>query len=159
MEVRYLATDSTARKILTNLLARSGKRMTPMVIGIASVYLSARFGRRDQLNAYRADLAEMGIEVTSRWLTNPVPELTNEAWRRLASTDREDVERADALILFAEEERDGGGGRHVEFGMALALKKRVIVVGAIENLFQRLPDVSVVQTWDEAVQRLMERTV
>jgi hypothetical protein len=30
----------------------------------------------------------------------------------------------------------------VEFGVVLALGKQVIVVGAIENLFQRVPEVT-----------------
>lgn len=63
----------------------------------------------------------MGIEVTWRWLVNPTPDLTDDAWRMLAEKDREDLTRADALVLFAEADREGGGGRHVEFGMALAL--------------------------------------
>ena len=119
------------------------------------VYLSARFQRREQLNAYRLSLVQHGIEVTSRWLTQPAPELTDDSWRELAAIDREDVERADALILFAESERDGGGGRHVEFGMALVLGKKIIVIGQVENLFQRAPEVKVVSSWDEAVEELL----
>lgn len=35
----------------------------------------------------------------------------------------------------------GRGGRHVEFGLALGLGKRVIVIGHQENLFHHLPQV------------------
>ena len=45
----------------------------------------------------------------------------------------------------------GGGSRQVEFGMALALGKTVIVVGPMEHLFHRLPEVQVVETWKDAV--------
>ena len=121
-----------------------------------SVYLSARFHRRDELDEYREALEERGVEVTSRWLTDQPPELTERAWRELASKDRDDVERADVLVLFAEAGNAGGGGRHVEFGVALALRKRLIVVGAVENLFQRLSEVEVVETWNDAL-RLIER--
>jgi len=116
-----------------------------------TVYLSGRFGWREELNRYREELAQLGVEVTSRWLTDPTPDLTDEAWRLLASKDREDIERAEAFVLFADSSRDSGGGRHVEFGIALALGKRVIVVGEIENLFQCLAEVEVVTSWDEAL--------
>ncbi len=65
------------------------------------------------------------------------------------------MNRADALVLFAEDEKTGGGGRHVEFGMALGLRKGLIVVGTVENLLQRLPDVHVVDTWEDALQILV----
>ena len=116
---------------------------------LESVYLSARFERRDELNGYRAELEAAGLEVTSRWLTDPTPELTDEAWRQLATKDVEDVRRAAGLVLFAEP-GGGGGGRHVEFGVALGLDKRVIVVGEPENLFHRLDAVEVVPTWEDA---------
>lgn len=40
------------------------------------------------------------------------------------------------------------GGRHVEFGMAIALGKRAIVVGSQENVFHLLPGVEVYATWE-----------
>lgn len=122
-----------------------------MISGSPSVYFASRFARREELNGYREALAEVGVEVTSRWLTDPTPELTDEAWRELARKDREDITRADTLVLFAEPEGDGGGGRHVEFGIALSLGKRVIVVGQVENLFQRLPEVELVSTWKDVL--------
>jgi hypothetical protein len=106
---------------------------------MTSVYLSARFGPKLELERYAEALTLLGIEVTSRWLTSATPELTDDAWRGLAAVAKADIERADALVLFAEPNRVGGGGRHVEFGIALALGKRVFVVSALENLFQRLP--------------------
>ena len=80
-------------------------------------------------------------------------------WADLARIDREDVLRADGLILFAEPELDGGSGRHVEFGMALALGKPTIVVGRVENLFQRLPEVRVVEDWPAALALLTQPTM
>lgn len=127
-----------------------------MHMGPPTVYLSASFSRREELNRYREELAEVGIEVTSRWLTDPTPELTDDAWRTLAAKDRDDIRRADALVLFADSELDSRGGRHVEFGMALALEKRLIIVGEIENLFRRLAEVEVVNSWEEAVTLLTQ---
>ncbi len=122
---------------------------------LTSVYLAARYGRRQELLRYRAELHSQGIEVTSRWLNSQEPGsdgLTEAQWADLAILDREDVERADALVLFAEEPGGGGsGGRHVEFGMALAWSKPVIVIGRREHLFHRLPEVAVVADWDGAL--------
>ena len=127
--------------------------MTP----IRSVYLAARIRRRDELIAYAAELEAAGIAVTSSWLTMPVPsDWTSSVWAELAHVDRHDVLRADGLILFAEPELDGGSGRHVEFGMALAHGKPTIVVGRIENLFQRLPEVRVVEDWAGAMALLTQ---
>jgi nucleoside 2-deoxyribosyltransferase len=128
-----------------------------MTATIKSVYLAARIRRRDELVAHAAELQAAGIEVTSSWLTMPVPSDWNSSvWEDLARVDREDVLRADGLVLFAEPERDGGSGRHVEFGMALALGKPTIVVGRVENLFQRLPDVRVVDDWSAALALLTQ---
>lgn len=131
-----------------------------MTATIKSIYLAARIRRRDELIAHAAELQAAGIEVTSSWLTMPVPSDWNSSvWQDLARVDREDVLRADGLVLFAEPERDGGSGRHVEFGMALALGKPIIVVGRVENLFQRLPEVRVVEDWPAALALLTQPTM
>jgi nucleoside 2-deoxyribosyltransferase len=83
-------------------------------------------------------------------------ELTDAHWRDLAETDIDDIRRADALVAFAEEAAGGGGGRHVELGVALALGKLVIVVGRPEHLFHRLPQVRVAMDWDGAHATLRE---
>lgn len=118
-----------------------------------SVYLSSRFERRAELSAYSDDLARLGVEVTSRWVAAPTDPngLTDDAWRELARKDVEDIRRADALVLFTEPGRAGAGGRHVEFGVALGLGKRLLVVGGVENLFHRLENVQVVPDWQEAL--------
>lgn len=123
-------------------------------MALESVYLSARFERRAELNGYRVDLEAAGVAVTSRWLTEPTPELTDEVWRNLATKDVEDIRRAEGLVLFTEPGTPGGGGRHVEFGVALGLQKRMIIVGEPENLFHRLEAVEVVPGWEGAFKLL-----
>src|SRR5437764_14256577 len=93
-----------------------------------SVYLSARHMRSPELNAAKRDLEVAGIRVTARWLSGTeAPEGAGANW--LAHVSREDIERADAYILFGDERGDSGH-RHVEFGIALALGKPIIVVAA-----------------------------
>jgi hypothetical protein len=126
---------------------------------VRSVYLAARYARLPDLNRYRADLEALGFEVTSRWLTvaerSPGGGPGEDEWRRLAVIDQEDVLAADTLVCFSEEPGAGGnGGRHVELGMAVALGKQVILVGRREHIFHRLPEVSVVDSWPEALRLL-----
>lgn len=69
-----------------------------------------------------------------------------------ASDDWQDVTSAELVINFTEPPRSSAnrGGRHVEYGIALALGKRVIVVGHRENIFHWLPQVEFVETWEAA---------
>ena len=43
------------------------------------------------------------------------------------------------------------GGRHVEFGLALAAGKRLCIVGPRENIFHFLPRVEVFRSTDDLV--------
>ena len=119
-----------------------------------TAYLSARHMRSPELNAVKTDLEKAGVEVTSRWLsgTRPPPDITDPNW--LAQVSRQDIERADVYILLGDERGDSGH-RHVEFGIATALGKPIIVVASeAENLWQRLPGVQVVADWKSVRQLL-----
>ncbi len=84
---------------------------------------------------------------------------SDENWRDLGLLDQDDVLSADALVCFSEATGEGGnGGRHVELGMALALGRRVIVIGRREHIFHHLPEVELVETWPEAL-RLLARSL
>ena len=71
---------------------------------------------------------------------------------KFALDDWEDVNAAELVISFTEPPRSKAnrGGRHVEYGIALANKARVIVVGHRENIFHWLPVVEFCATWAEA---------
>lgn len=136
------------------------------------VYLAARYSRRLELVGYRTALELYGIEVTSRWLNGshqiaddgvPIGD-DGEALVEVGDTDRAamlrqhfaqedvaDVMAADMVISFTEPPRSNAsrGGRHVEYGIALALGKQCIVVGPRENVFHWLPFVQVYDTFDE----------
>ena len=59
-----------------------------------------------------------------------------------ALRDIEDVARADILVLFSEKAGSGSrGGKDVEFGVALALGKPLIVLGGPQQIFHHLPQV------------------
>lgn len=77
---------------------------------------------------------------------------------RFAMDDWEDVSTADIVISFTEAPRSkpNRGGRHVEFGIALANHARIIVIGHRENIFHWLPQVEFFATWEEAKTRLIK---
>jgi nucleoside 2-deoxyribosyltransferase len=133
-----------------------------------NVYLASRFPRSDELREYRRQLESHGIHVTSRWLqgghewvqdgqeqTVPLDEAA-----RFGQEDLEDIDDADVVVCFTEEPRSAAsrGGRHVEFGYALATNKRIVIVGPRENVFYCLDWPTIVQTdkWRMAFQFLRD---
>lgn len=123
------------------------------------VYLAARYGRRLELLEYARQLETCGIEVSSRWI-HVAAQSEEEAFRHRAPLmravdDIEDVATAAVLVLFSERQGEAvpgaeRGGRHVEFGVALAYGLRCLVVGPRENVFHHLPEVEVFAAWEEA---------
>lgn len=122
-------------------------------------YLASRYSRYIELQEYRADLEKLGHTVTSRWINGGhkvddqglSQEAEQEERIRLANEDVEDLMEADWIIAFTEAPRSSNsrGGRHVEWGIALATSKRVIVIGHRENVFYCLPQVEFYKSWQE----------
>lgn len=118
------------------------------------IYLASRYSRRDELRGIAEQLHSMGHVTNTRWLETEWvnrPDASSAAppeyREKYAAIDREDVRDADCVINFTEAPGDGSlGGRHVEFGMAVAWGKRVVVVGHRENLFHHLPEVEFFET-------------
>ncbi len=126
------------------------------------IYLAAQYSRRLELLLYAADLTQIGDIVTARWLVGTHESADNDmsAWSRFAAEDLEDIWAAHAVISFTEPSGTGPsrGGRHVEFGLAMALDKRLIVVGHRENIFHSLPAVEFFPCWDEYLAALTAET-
>ena len=126
---------------------------------MSSVYLAAAYSSKEEIRRYARDLTALGIEVTAQWLDEThASDVTFAArdpqeLRDFSRRDVEDIARADVFVFFSldPEQPTKRGGRHVEFGLAIAAKKRVLVVGPRENIFHFLPEVEVVSTWEEAV--------
>lgn len=103
--------------------------------------------------------------MTSHWIDGshegpPAMSVTERG--RLAEEDWADMAKADIVISFTELPHSealnaGRGGRHVEFGAALALGKLCVVVGHRENVFHCLLDVVFWETWREALVDLKAR--
>jgi hypothetical protein len=109
------------------------------------VYLASRYGRHPEMQEVAASLAEYGWQVTSRWIKGD-HDLSDslEEGERFAIEDFEDITKSDVVINFTEDKNVKGrnrGGRHVEFGIGLALNLRIIVIGPRENVFHYLPTI------------------
>lgn len=128
------------------------------------IYLAARYGRRAELIVYAERLIARGHEITSRWLQGAHEILDEQIHagqetkliQRFAQEDLADLLRADCVIAFTESPRTrpSRGGRHVEFGIAWAMRKLLLVVGWRENVFYALPEVLFFDTADEAIAAL-----
>jgi len=101
-----------------------------------TVYLSARYQRRDEMRSLRERInAIPGCAVQSTWLDMPDDASPQEC----ADIDLDEVAKSDLLIAFTEEPGvPSTGGRHVEYGVALACGVETWVVGPSENVFHSL---------------------
>lgn len=129
-----------------------------------NVYLAARFGRRPELVQYADELESNGITVSSRWLrgdhewsVKDDEAIPVSIQARFAQDDIDDLMAADVVVCFTESPRIGParGGRHVEAGYALAMRKQVICVGYRENIFYALPRVIHCEEWVGALHILL----
>jgi hypothetical protein len=135
------------------------------------IYLASRYSRHSEMRGVRDVLQAVGHTVTSRWIdchTDVVGDFTASFTQEFLNTspelsaplgqhDLDDLTRADAVISFTGS--GGKGGRHVEFGYALALGKRMIIIGPRENVFHTLPQVEHYTTWPQFVIALRREEV
>jgi hypothetical protein len=116
---------------------------------MSKIYIAARYAVRESLHPW-AQILSTQHDIVSSWLTRPEEEA-----EEAANVDVAEVRNADVLILVADAS-GGNGGRHTEFGMALVLDQRLIVVGQRENIFHSLHDVEVYGSWYIAIPKLIE---
>lgn len=97
------------------------------------IYIAGRFEAAPRLRWYRDELLREGFRVSSSWLEEkPGSEPTE-----MAEKDLREVRECDLLILDTFDS-DDRGGREVEFGIALGLKKPIWLVGPVRNIFHNL---------------------
>lgn len=135
------------------LVGDDGRRVTGR-----KIYIAARYSRREELIPLARELQQAGAAVTCRWLFAEGGALVGEDFSpegrggTLAAIDFEDVQGADICLAFTEngDGPPGRGGRHTELGIALALGRRVILVGPREHVFHCLPQIEHFETWAAA---------
>lgn len=129
-------------------------------------YIAARYDRREEMCEYADQIRAGNGIVDCRWLLgtrqlhtdaekvdvdqHPEHGVTMEA-APFAQDDVEDLRKADTIVFFSErsEAYSKRGGRHVEYGIALALNLRLVVIGARENVFHCLPQVERFDSWQQ----------
>lgn len=121
------------------------------------IYLAHNYIAREILPATIKILEQRGHHVTSRWITQD-SHSDPEQKKQSALADIHDVERADALILFADQYGPRPGrGKWVELGYALGQGKLVVVVGGDGGcIFTHLSEVylKTVSSLEEAIEYL-----
>jgi hypothetical protein len=107
-----------------------------------SIYLSAGYERKYEVRSLAAVLSARGLDVVSTWHDEEDADDDLEApgapW--CAVKDLEEVRSADIFVALA----TGGptrGGHHAEWGAAMALGQRLLLVGPREQHFHALPRV------------------
>ena len=130
------------------------------------VYLAAAWGRREEILLVADRLQNVGVEITSGWLTEEEGMQSGSKERFLrerAYVDLQDVDKADALVRFADvnlkrkvSRESVSGARMFEFGYAKAKGKTLYVVGGKQNVFDRLDGIVHVKNVDALVRLLKQ---
>jgi len=104
------------------------------------IYLASNYSTHPQMREFAQALAAIGHEVTSEWINGTHG---GDDRAMYAQIDLRDVDAAEAVIFWSEAPAGSRtrGGKHVEFGYALAKGKRLFVVGPCLNVFHHLPEV------------------
>jgi nucleoside 2-deoxyribosyltransferase len=125
---------------------------------MTKIYLADKFAHREKMRHVAQQLRDAGHEITSQWIDigdgTTETNVTDEVRVSGAKMDLDDVDRAHVLLAFSYPRGlpSTGGGRHVEFGYAIAHGKQVIVVGPKgEHIFHWAPGVLQFEALDEAM--------
>lgn len=106
-------------------------------------------------------LEAKGHAITSMWHYKEFKashQHTEQERETIAVEDFYDVERADALVLVAGPDKYSGG-KFVEAGIALGMRKQVVIIGRRENMLLWSPIVDVFDTPEEAASFLSMFTI
>lgn len=137
-------------------------------------YAASRFDRQQELSSYIDRLAEVGIEITSNWINGHGElgeETPQEQWDREGQENYDDIDAADAIILFTQDPVEffrypegtvvshvpavwARGGMYVEFGYAAAKGKALYVIGPRTNIFTMHSAVSQFDTIEDFIEEM-----
>lgn len=110
-----------------------------------SIYVAAKYNRRHELRDLAGHLETVGIATTSQWIYNAEESKKKED---AALMDLNDIDRADAVLFFAEPQgsENRGGGRYFELGYAHARGKPtfVILTNGHETVFTHLRQMTLI---------------
>jgi hypothetical protein len=132
---------------------------------VKKIYLAGNYESHPEMRQWRKTIGESGHFVTSRWIngTHESQEGTDDyvANQSFAQEDYQDLQAADVAIFDSRSHQHGTsrGGRHVEFGLALAWDKEIFLIGSPECVFHYLPQVYRVESLEDVLDMLSTRTL
>ncbi len=121
------------------------------------VYIAAPWHCREQAAQAQDDFESAGIEVSSHWIKNHLPNVENlgKSFGELAAEASEDVTdllQADVFVIL---NLDKSEGKAFEMGIAHALGIPIILVGdRTRNVFYYLDDVTQVDSVEDAIKEV-----
>lgn len=120
------------------------------------VYLAARYQWIDKMKVEREKFLAAGFEITADWIES---DEVNQARSRSenARLDLYGIAQADVFVLYALPigTMFSSGGRMTELGYAIALGKKVILVGERENVFCHLDNILAFNSTEDVIAHLL----
>jgi len=119
------------------------------------IYLAADYARKEEMQGVRDVLSALGHIITSQWIDRPSAirafgiggaRIDLKVCMEITNSNICDLRDADMVLLFTSGELSRGG-RHTEFGMALAWKKSICIIGPREHSFHSLPYIRQYDSW------------
>lgn len=95
-------------------------------------------------------IEKLGHQITSRWITDDAHNF-DENSSFSAKADLEDIDKADAILLFVDQfsERPGKG-KYVELGYAIGMNKKCFLYGVDDScVFYHLPELKRIVAFEE----------
>ena len=96
-----------------------------------NIYFAASKHHIDRLDQAAVRIKRAGHVIVSKWIWFP----DDMPRQEMANRDIEDVAKCDILVEIT---GSGKGGRHVEFGYALAFDKQLAIIGDREHIFHEM---------------------
>lgn len=115
------------------------------------IYIAHNFAARTVLHPIVEELRTLGHEITSSWITD-ASHLDVLKIEESAKLDLEDIDDADALLLFIDQfGKTPGRGKYVELGYAIAKGKLIFLngIGMDECVFYALPQMTIITSLDQ----------
>lgn len=121
------------------------------------IYLAGRFEDQFLLREASYMLIMLTHEIASTWLWSDDPYETEKEKALIALKDYRDIQACDTLVLYSHlcEPLPTRQAHSTELGLALAMGKRVIIVGVkTENVFHHLPSIEYCPAWGDLMKLL-----
>ncbi|HDR7791980.1 TPA: nucleoside 2-deoxyribosyltransferase [Bacillus luti] len=104
-------------------------------------YIASGFKNKHLVRSIANELNETGWNHTYDWTRNERA-VNQEQLREIGQAEKNAIKEADVFLLIL----DGGNGSHTEFGMAIALEKKIYMYhkgNPLQTTFYHLPEVNV----------------